>query len=286
MSWARRWLPRLWAPLTALNECRWQGRSFRILTYHRVCAHRPGDRLCVTPEAFAAQLAWLRARNWTVLSLTAALAGFKNGRWPQRAVVLTFDDGYVDNYSLAYPRLQQCKFPATIYITTAWTGRPGAIPDCAGGDERDRALSLDELRILNAERLVGLGSHTVSHSRLSRLSPTELEFELVESRRSLSAAGGNEILDLAYPKGDHDPQVVQAAAAAGYRSAVTTRPGRNTAATPPLELRRTEISGADTRGDFARKLAGAFDPWHRYLDWRLRRASARNLPAGGSGGQV
>ncbi len=237
-----------------------------MLTYHRVNDHRPQDRLSLSREAFARQLDLLLENGCQVMPLPAAVASLPQGEWPPRAVAITFDDGYADNFNYAWPELRQRNLPATIFLTADWIGqtdKTGPAPGCAAGDERDRALTWAEVRELQASGLIEIGSHTCSHPRLPRLDDAALVHELADSKAALEAKLGGAVRLLAYPAGAYDARVVSAALAAGYTAALTVRPGRNTAATPLLELRRTEVSALDRPVDSARKLTGAFDLLHR-----------------------
>lgn len=264
-------LANLLAPLMAWRERAWRGRSYRILTYHRVCDHRPGDRLCVRTGEFAAQLDFLIARGFEVRPLPELVMA---ASWPERAVAITFDDGYADNVLQAFPELEKRRLPFTIYITSRWIDQPGPVPGCRNPQgERDRALTADEIRGMVASGLCTIGSHTCSHVRLGRLDETAARRELIESKTALETLLGNPVMQLAYPAGSFTVQTVALAREAGYDAAVTVEPGRNTAQTPRLELRRTEVSGDDTLEDFTNKLGGAFDPLHRFASMirRMRR---------------
>lgn len=259
MRLLRRLLPALLAPFARRLEARRAGRSWRILTWHRVADHRPGDRLCVRRAAFAAQLDHLAAAGRPVLPLAEAAA---RTAWPAGAVCLTFDDGWADNLEAALPELERAGMHATVFLAVDALDRPGPMQGAPGGDERDRALSWAEVETLAASERISIGSHTLTHPDLTGLDDAGLVRELVESRLRLEARLGRPVTHLAYPRGRHDARVVRVAREAGYDLAVTVRPGANGADTPRLELRRTEVSGDDGPEDFARKLEGAFDWIH------------------------
>ncbi len=273
----RRALAALWRPLCRLQEQRWQGRSFRILTYHRVTGHRPGDRLCVSPARFSGHLEALAHGGAAVIPLSQAVAQQAQGAWPPRAVVITFDDGYADNRWYAYEELQRRGFAATFFVTVSWLGRSKAAPGCAGGDERDRPLSWEEVAEMADSKLVEIGSHTMTHPLLTALSPQALAGELRDSRRMLEDRLQRPVASLAYPAGNWNGAVAQAAAEAGYRAAVTVMPGRNTAAQPLFALRRTEVSADDDAFMLAAKLDGAFDLWHKLRQGLFQRRLGRGI---------
>ena len=94
-----------------------------VLLYHRIDAAADVHALNVTPENFHAQLAWLGS-NCHVLPLEALLAGEPEDL-PDRAVALTFDDGYTDNLTTAAPALARAGVPATFFLTTRWLDASG-----------------------------------------------------------------------------------------------------------------------------------------------------------------
>lgn len=133
---------------------------------------------------------------------------------PPRSVVVTFDDGYASNLS-AVPILKEFDWPATIYPTLhsmesqePWDEKGNGVP-----------LSWDQLEGL-AESGWEVGSHTVTHRRLSQLSQSDLERELVDSRSALLKRF-DRCDTIAYPHGDADRRVAEAADAAGYRAGFT-----------------------------------------------------------------
>lgn len=262
----RHLIPAMLAPF-----CRWQARRqagtlLRILTYHRVNNHRPGDRLSVPRELFSQHLDVLEQRNYVVLSLEEAVRQLRMSHLPSRAVCITFDDGYADNFTDAFPELEKRRLHATIFVTSGWVGQSGPIPGCRGEtDDRDRALSWDELKTMTSSKLISIGSHTVTHPTFSEIPIEQIREELVLSKMVLEGKLGSNVNTFAYPRGDTGATGPAEVAAAGYHTAVTVRPGPNRAQTPPLLLSRTEVSAEDRPIDLRRKLLGAFDPLHRWL---------------------
>ena len=93
----------------------------RILYYHRV--DDDDHRSCVRPKQFLQQMGYLSAHAYHVITLEGLCRSLINGKTlPARCVVLTFDDGFADNYTQAYPILQRFGFPATIFLTVAFIG--------------------------------------------------------------------------------------------------------------------------------------------------------------------
>lgn len=226
----------------------------RLQTVPILCYHRLGSghgRMVVSPTAFEAQMAWLARNGYRVVPL-ADLAGFLAGHkaLPARAVVLSFDDGYESFYRYAFPVLKKYGLPATVFVYTDFLG---------GGD----ALSWAQLQELHASGLVDVQSHTKSHRNLveRRAGESEeryrvnLEAELRVPRELLQRRLSRlQVTHLAYPFGDADATVQEAAARNGFDLGATVVPGGNAFFAQPLMLRRSMIFGDTSLEGFKAKL--------------------------------
>jgi peptidoglycan/xylan/chitin deacetylase (PgdA/CDA1 family) len=232
----------------------WSAATTPILMYHAFGApSEPPSRYVVPVRRFARQMAWLARLRYRVVSLDEFLGPQSDHRRaPARSVVITIDDGYADNRTLAYPVLQRYGFPATIFVVT---GSVGAVNDWSSGDALAgrRLMSWTDMREMQRAG-VRFGAHTRTHPKLSTLPPEAARREIHDSRLELERELGTPIRVVSYPYGDYDATTVSIAAQAGFLGGCTTRPGRNAPGTPVHELRRTEISGTDTLVQFALKL--------------------------------
>jgi len=247
--------------------------GLRILMYHRVAPGLEGDQLTVHPDRFEQQMAWLSA-NCRVRSLSDALADLTAGRTKRGDVVVTFDDGYLDNLTHALPVLLYHKVPATIFVTSAFCDQALSHPRYPASAQRLH-LTWDEVRHLARQPGIAIGSHTVSHPYLSRVPAAEAEAEVSNSRTLIAQQIGADVPHFCYPSGDVTPREAELVARAGYTAAVTVAPGANHRNTPPHLLHRTEMTDADTPFDLALKLSGAYDPVHALLHWRRQRKFAQ-----------
>lgn len=217
-----------------------------ILMYHYIRTNPdPRDKigfgLSVTPGDFAQQMSWLASNGYHPIDL-ADLRAYLRGQTPLPAkpVVLTFDDGYRDLYTTAYPILRAHRFKAVAYVVSGFLGSPANVT-------AEQVLEMEAGG-------VQVGSHTVSHVDLTRASPSELRRELVESRASLEALVGHPVVDFCYPAGRYNDAVVRAVQASGYESATTTEPGSVHGAADRFLWSRIRVSGGESLSQFAADL--------------------------------
>jgi peptidoglycan/xylan/chitin deacetylase (PgdA/CDA1 family) len=203
-----------------------------VLCYHAVSERWPAD-LSITPANLEAELRLLADRGYRGVTFTEAVTE----RPPGRTVAVTFDDAYRSVLERGEPILARLGWPATVYVPTDFAGseRPMSWPgiDHWAGGEFERELvpmSWDEIGTL-AARGWEVGSHTCSHPRLSRLGDEQLADELSRSKSVCEEHLGRPCESIAYPYGDHDARVVEAASRAGYRAAGTL-PSRMVARDP------------------------------------------------------
>ena len=193
-------------------------RSLRSLTlcYHAVSESWP-DRLSVAPATFERQLRSLVLRRYRPVEA----AEIVNDR--PRVFHVTFDDAY-RSVANALPALGRLGVPATVFACPAYAddGRPLDVPELEEEARKYPAematMRWDDLRAL-VEQRVEVGSHTLSHPHLTRLSDHELHRELLESRQRIEAELGRPCRFLGYPYGEQDERVQAAARAAGYQAA-------------------------------------------------------------------
>lgn len=245
----------------------------RILMYHRVLPQAHGDQLAVGLARFEQQIAHL-ARRARVLHLADAVDALAAGRLDTPAVVLTFDDGYRDNLVHALPVLRRHGIPATIFVTAEFCDQTRRHPRYANEPGR---LHLDwgEVAALAAEPLITIGSHTLSHAHLSRLTDADAAREIGASRERIAARIGESVDFFCYPSGDFGAREERLVREAGYRAAVSVAPGANCVGAPMHALHRTEMTDRDRAADLALKLSGAYDLMHAWLHRRRSRRFAR-----------
>jgi peptidoglycan/xylan/chitin deacetylase (PgdA/CDA1 family) len=202
---------------------------------------------------FKKQMAFLSRMRYPVLTISEALAGLRGEKdLPERAVVLTFDDGYDNFYEYAAPELSRRGFPSVVFLLSEKIGRNA---DWLAKDGLDPAPLMGRKRI---EELTGAGvefaSHGRTHRRLSRLAPEEIREEIVRSKAELEDLLQAPVRHFCYPYGDYNAVALEAVREAGYDSALTCIRGRATPSDDHAELPRMAISFGTGLGGFAWKL--------------------------------
>ena len=195
------------APLPAAED----DEKVLVLNYHMV--NRMFISLAIDPEDFDWQMKYLVDHGYHTISpdeLYAFLEG--KGTLPDRPVLITFDDGYVDNYTNAYPILKKYNLKATIFIVTGFVS------------ERKGYLTWDQLREMEQHGITAQ-SHTVTHAPLPELSDERIREELIVSKQQAEAELGHPIEFIAYPTGVHDLHIVGIAKEAGYKGGFTVKYG-------------------------------------------------------------
>jgi peptidoglycan/xylan/chitin deacetylase (PgdA/CDA1 family) len=247
------------------------GSTFRplVLCYHSV-SYGWDHALAVTPRAFERQLRSLLRRGYRPLASGDLLRG------PRRGLHVTFDDAYRSVLG-AVPTLRRLGLPATVFVSTAFAdagGRPLDVPElaeaAAAQPDELATMSWDELRTIVGDG-VEIGSHTVSHAHLPRLSDAELDRELGEGRARVEDEIGRPCRFFAYPYGEHDERVQDAVRRAGYKAAFALAAGADRAnpyALPRIDLyRRDSLLRATLKTSFVKPHGSA-------LLQRLRAGSA------------
>lgn len=213
--------------------------------YHVVSAAPPDARypqLWVSPRRFAREMAALRRAGYDAITLaTAVQAWGHGGPLPDRPIVISFDDGYLSDFTHARPALSRLGWPGVLNLALANVG-PGGIT----------AHQVRELIASGWE----VDSHTLTHPDLTSLPAGALRRELVDSRAEIQRRFGQPTLFFCYPAGRYDARVVAAVRAAGYRAAMTEDLGYGVAGQRYV-LKRMRVNGSDTAASLLARLRAA-----------------------------
>ena len=215
-----------------------------ILLYHSIGANdRP---FTVSPDSFAKQMSWLRASGFNIVSLDRLAEYCEAGTIPKKALAITFDDGYQDNYTNAFPILQRHGIPATIFITTGdLRGKKIELASTASENEQSAIAE----SFTNLE-LVAIEPHSETHPKFGDISEDQIEREIRESKSYIDALLGKNCKHFAYPKGSHSKTAQRVLAHSGINFAYTTNVGRVQPFNDPYVLKRNGIGPNVTFNQF------------------------------------
>jgi peptidoglycan/xylan/chitin deacetylase (PgdA/CDA1 family) len=200
----------------------------------------------VTPEAFSRQMAHLKTGGYKVLSLKDVIDMLvSRTKIPPRTVVLTFDDGYEDNFTHAFPILRQYNYLATIFISTNFIGEERPVRETPM-----RHLTRKQILEMHDSKLIDFQPHGLSHSKLINLSPNDIEREMKASKELLEELLGSTCNIFSYPFGSSDANV-HALARKLFVGAVGVKRGYVSQTSDIINLRRQSI---DSKTSFSRFL--------------------------------
>jgi len=175
-----------------------KNKEIVILMYHRVNIIQ--KELCVTEENFKRQLAYLKKKNYNIISLDLAVNMIRTGEIKKKSIVLTFDDGYEDFYTNAWPLLKQYGYSSIAYIVPGYIESSRVFPwDKDLGESR--LMNWSQIIALNQFGLVSFGSHSQNHYDLDKLDCKCVEYELGRSKQIIEEKLGKEIKHFSYPRG-------------------------------------------------------------------------------------
>lgn len=257
-----------------------RGREgFGILMYHRIA---PGDGCPtwnVTPDRFRQQLRGLLDLGYHPYPLRQILAASREGRpLPRKAFVVTFDDGYENVYSRAWPVLRELNVPATVFVVTAWLDAAGPFPfddwseAGSGPPESWRPMTTEQARQFLRGGLVDLGCHTHSHEiYLGR--PQAFAADVEASLAVLRDRFGVRQPTFAFPYGLAGADMMEVARQSGLSCALTTRAAIIRPGSDPFGWGRFAVE----QGDTAATIAAQLDGWCSLARQTWRRGERRTL---------
>ncbi len=228
------------------------GPKVIVLNYHKI--DNMNNSLSVLPTDFDAQMAFLKENGYHTITPHEMYMAFTDGAaLPTNPVLITFDDGYSDNYTNAYPILKKYGLKATIFVITSLMGRPGY-------------LTWGQAAEMDASGVVSIESHTVTHGSLTDLTDDQIRYELTEAKHDIEQRLGKEVEFLAYPTGAYNLHIARLVKEAGYKGAFTVRYGNMDRAANFYAIERVPIfHTSDTFSSFLERLK--FVPLFERLGW-------------------
>jgi peptidoglycan/xylan/chitin deacetylase (PgdA/CDA1 family) len=208
-----------------------------VLMYHYISAVPPeqaNDRfavdLRVPPDLFEQHLVYLESHGYTTISVPRLWDALNGGAaLPERPVILTFDDGYADAYTNAFPLLRKHRVVGTFFVTCNLIGRPGY-------------MTWDQVRELDAAGM-DIQSHAMDHKPMSAFTLAGLAYQMGQARATLAQHLGHEVRFFAYPAGDYNATAINGLVANGYYAAFLKSGGSSQSADWRYQLRRARVTG-------------------------------------------
>ena len=200
-----------------------------IIMYHHVDDRAQVSKLSVCPESFKRQMLFLKRHRYNVVKLEDLPDLIEKRKIPKKTIAITFDDGYENNYTSAYPVLKELGLPATIFIIPALIGRNGY-------------LTWDQVIEMSESGVISIGSHTMRHAYLPDLAEQKLDIEISDSKRAIESHIRKEITSFSYPVGAFNKYIKDKIMKAGYTIAVATNPGKDYPRHDLFAMKRVRIS--------------------------------------------
>lgn len=210
-------------------------KSVPVLLYHHVqpikeIVEKKQQNISVDSEMFDKQMEYLGSRGYHPLTLSGFFSGIA-GSLPAKPIVLTFDDGYEDFYTYAYPVLKKYNITATVFLPTGLLGNPGY-------------LNWGQVEEIKGSGLVTFANHTWSHKSLLGISEDAVRSEIATAKTQLEEHGLGPVEFFAYPYGSESQTVEKVLKELGIKGAFTTLPGWQQCAKLPYTFRRNRVGSA------------------------------------------
>jgi len=220
-----------------------------ILMYHSVAKN---DLLfSVKPENFIQQMEYLRKRNFKIIALKELVEILEQKRpIPKKTVVLTFDDGYQDNYTNAFPILKKYNFPATIFLPTDFIGKS------KGESERVvlNMLNWHQIKEMYQSGLIDFQPHSLTHQELSKIDLIKAEQEIRESKEIIEKELNKNCNFFAYPRGSFNQRIIDILKEVGFKAGLGINPGFVDKNTDLSKLSRQSINSQTSMIQFKVRL--------------------------------
>lgn len=247
-----------------------------VLLYHRIDTEtdRHWRRFCVAPQAFADQIQWLANRGYTTIHLGQLLDHYRHGLpMPEKPLAITFDDGYLCNYSRAFPVLRRHGFVATVFLACNLIRHGQETP----AEGRQSFMSWPQILEMQQAGWE-FHSHGLDHRPMTDLTRDEQKAEICISRQRLSARLGRPVEFFCYPFAKFDLEVQQIVRGCGYRGACGGPPFEASGPVDDFAIGRTEILWNDSFRQFVFKIQHGLG-YYFHAKKQIGKLKRRLLPA-------
>ena len=214
--------------------------SIPVLMYHSI-KYEAGNPVRMSTERFEAQMNWLSRNGYTTLTINQLFNHIlKKTRFPEKSIVITFDDGYRDNYTNAYPILKKYRINATVFMISDATSHNDYLTE-----EQIKEMSLSGIDVQ---------SHSVHHPHMDELSSEKQYKELKDSKEYIEKLTGKEVEYFAFPFGRYNNETIQMLKTLGYKMAFRAGGGWGSVHNSHYEVCRVYIGGFDSLETFINKV--------------------------------
>ena len=190
-----------------------------VLMYHSI--GNDNTLLAVKLENFKKQMKYLKDNNYRVISLNNLVEILKTKKdLPKKTIVLTFDDGFENNYINAFSVLKEYNFPVTIFLTVGSIGEKvvtsqGNFP----------ALNWDEIKEMHDSGLIDFQPHTMTHPKLDQITLKEIKLEIIQSKKIIEEKLNKKCYFFAPPKGRFSQEIKEVLKVEGFKAVLTIEKG-------------------------------------------------------------
>lgn len=230
--------------------------KINVLLYHQI-GKLPSDEtnlncFCETTE-FYKQMEFLSKSNeFEVISLASAIDLISTSKFIDRNyVVLTFDDGCESFYDIAYPLIKSFGFSATVYPIIGFLGQNPTI-----NSKIYHHLKLMSKKMIKelSENGINFGAHTLNHFKLTEVSDSEAEYQIINSKIQLEDILGKQIQSFSYPHGKYNERIIEIVKYVGFKNAVSCNSASLTINSSLFEIPRKYITFYDDLDCFIQKI--------------------------------
>lgn len=231
-----------------------------VLAYHKIDYPTADVKIrgaYTAPRKFEKQMSYLLKKGFTFYSASELIDFFRsNGKFPDKGITLTFDDGWKDNYVNAFPVLKKLGIKATIFLVPSCLGKTTDQVTADGEGPREHLSKNDVVEMSRSG--IEFGSHSMNHKLFNKITPAEIDNEVVESKNAIENLVQKPCKIFAYPAGFYNEAAIGALKKSGYTGAFTTVYG-NDDALDLYALNRVEILRRDARPfQFSKKIKSNF----------------------------
>lgn len=247
-----------------------------IIMYHRIIEDRDEEKGVhgnyTLKKDFEEQIKYLTENGYETITFEDLSENRYKNRFDKgkKKVILTFDDGYEDNYRVAFPLMKKYGVKGVIYLMGEATCNKWDMEHPTAPEKQFNLMSDEEIKEMQDSGIIEFGVHTLNHPRLSQLSSEEIAYEIKESQKRIEEKLGVKTLSFAYPYGDFDERAKKIARESGFEFVVATDRGSVCLSDDLGEIRRIGMFSKNTLFNFKRKVSG------RYNFIKIKREEKKN----------